>query len=52
MKKILLLFIVATIFSCQEKSTNEVSEVKKKEFVSSLPWTGQESANGPNATGF
>ena len=36
MKKILLLFIVATIFSCQEKSTNEVSEVKKKEFV----WEG------------
>ena len=36
MKKILLLFIVATIFSCQEKLTNEVSEVKKEEFV----WEG------------
>ena len=36
MKKILLLFIVASIFSCQEESTNEVPEVKKKEFV----WEG------------
>ena len=36
MKKILFLCILATIFSCQEKSSEKIAETKQKEFV----WEG------------
>ena len=36
MKKILLLFLLVFVFSCQEKSSEKTSELKKKEFI----WEG------------
>ncbi|MGY8911244.1 MAG: alpha-amylase family glycosyl hydrolase, partial [Flavobacteriales bacterium] len=36
MKKILFLFVLATMFKCQEKPSEKIAEIKQKEFV----WEG------------
>ena len=36
MKKILFLFVLATMFKCQEKPSEKIAETKQKEFV----WEG------------